>query len=66
MAVEPRGQLWFELERICKDFVEYSGLDEKAALRTLVSVLGNLLAEQQAALERLPPDIPGQTAAGRG
>jgi hypothetical protein len=51
--VQPRGQLWFELERVCDDFKSYSGLGEKEALEVLVAVLGNLLAEQQEELLRL-------------
>jgi hypothetical protein len=53
MAMQPRGQLWFELERVCQDFRDYSGLGDREALELLVIVLGNLLAEQRAALERL-------------
>jgi hypothetical protein len=51
--MQPRGQLWFELEKVCRDFRAYSGLAEKDALETLVIVLGNMRAEQQADLERL-------------
>jgi hypothetical protein len=52
-TVQPRGQLWFELERVCNDFCSFSGLSSEDALKTLVAVLNNLLAEQQATLERL-------------
>ncbi|HKI36150.1 MAG TPA: hypothetical protein VKA46_30110 [Gemmataceae bacterium] len=51
--MQPRGQLWFQLEQVCDDFKEFSGLPEKEALETLVAVLGNMLAKQQAALDRL-------------
>ena len=51
--MQPRGQLWFELEKICRDFCAFSGLSEKEALQILVTVLTNMLAEQKAALERL-------------
>ena len=50
--MEPRGELWFELERVCQDFRDYSGLGEKEALELLVVVLGNMLAEQKAELEK--------------
>jgi hypothetical protein len=61
--MEPRGQLWFELERVCEDFRAYSGLEEKAALQVLVAVLRNLLAEQEEDLAQLAglepaPDTP--------
>jgi hypothetical protein len=52
-TMQPRGQLWFALQDICQDFRDYSGLGEKEALQVLVAVLTNLLAEQQAALEKL-------------
>jgi hypothetical protein len=51
--MQPRGQLWFELEKVCRDFREYSGLGQKEALEVLVGVLTNMLAEQKADLERL-------------
>ena len=51
--MQPRGQLWFALERVCQDFRAFSGLEEMEAQKVLVIVLGNLLAEQQAALEKL-------------
>jgi hypothetical protein len=56
--MQPRGQLWFQLEQMCKDFREFSGLPEKEALEILVIVLGNMLAEQKAALERLRAQGP--------
>jgi hypothetical protein len=62
--MQPRGQLWFALEGICKDFRGYSGLDEKEALEVLIIVLTNMLVEQKTELEKLsaqqPPE-PGQT-----
>jgi len=54
--MQPRGQLWFALEAICKDFRQYSGLPEKEALKTLVIVLTNMLAEQSADLEAMEKD----------
>jgi len=60
--MEPRGQLWFALEGICRDFRSYSGLGEKQSLEVLVVVLTNMLAEQKTALETLksnqPPEPP--------
>jgi hypothetical protein len=56
--MQPRGQLWFELEKVCRDFRAYSGLAERDALEILVVVLGNMLAEQQADLERLTAAEP--------
>jgi hypothetical protein len=53
--VQPRGQLWFELQKVCNDFCTYSGLGEREALQTLVAVLRNLLAEQQESLAWLDP-----------
>ena len=60
--MQPRGQLWFALEEICRDFRNYSGLPEKEALEILVMVLSNMLAEQKAELEKLscqPSPDPG-------
>ena len=58
--MQPRGQLWFALEGICKDFRSFSGLSEKESLEVLIVVLTNMLAEQKAELETLiapkPPD----------
>lgn len=51
--MQPRGQLWFELQQKCDDFRTCSGLSEREALQVLISVLGNLKAEQEAELERL-------------
>ena len=61
--MQPRGQLWFELQRICDDFRNYSGLGEKEAAEVLVAVLGNLLADQEEELERLNAPAPGGPAA---
>ncbi len=51
--MQPRGQLWFQLEQVCQDFKDFSGLSEKEALEVLVAVLTNMLAQQQSELERL-------------
>lgn len=56
--MQPRGQLWFELEKICKDFREFSGLEPRQALETLVVVLNNMLAEQKDALQELVASQP--------
>lgn len=57
--MQPRGQLWFALEGICKDFRSYSGLGEKESLEVLIVVLTNMLAEQKAALDKLSaPNTP--------
>jgi hypothetical protein len=59
MSMQPRGQLWFQLEQICQDFKDYSGLVEKEALEVLVAVLENMLAKQRAELERVTsPGLP--------
>ncbi len=65
--MQPRGQLWFQLEQVCQDFRDYSGLSEREALQTLVAVLSNLLAEQPVELERLtsPRAAPLPEDAGR-
>ncbi len=61
--MQPRGQLWFALERVCQDFRQFSGLPEKESLQILVIVLTNMLAEQKADLDRMtapePPAEPG-------
>jgi len=66
-SMQPRGQLWFALEALCRDFRTCSGLEEKAALQVLIVVLTNMLAEQQAALEALnsanPSGPPGEASA---
>ena len=51
--MQPRGQLWFALEGICKDFRSCSGLGEKESLEVLIVVLTNMLAEQKQELEKL-------------
>jgi len=51
--MQPRGQLWFALEGICRDFRDFSGLSEKEALKVLIVVLSNMLAEQETALAKL-------------
>jgi hypothetical protein len=56
--MQPRGQLWFALEGICKDFRSYSGLGEKESLEVLIIVLTNMLAEQKTELERLSSPKP--------
>ena len=56
--MQPRGQLWFALEGICKDFRSFSGLSEKESLEVLIVVLTNMLAEQKTALAELSPPLP--------
>lgn len=56
--MQPRGQLWFELEKVCKDFREFSGLEPKESLNILVVVLTNMLAEQKAELAKLTAKEP--------
>ena len=57
--MQPRGQLWFALEGICKDFRNYSGLDAKESLEVLIVVLTNILADQKTELENLSaPKLP--------
>jgi hypothetical protein len=56
--MQPRGQLWFELQRICQDFRAYSGLPDKEAVEVLVVVLNNLLDEQKKELEKLKGTSP--------
>jgi hypothetical protein len=51
--MQPRGQLWFELEKMCREFREYCGLPQKEALEILVVVLTNMLAQQKADLDKL-------------
>ena len=63
--MQPRGQLWFALDGICKDFRGFSGLGERESLEVLIVVLTNMLAEQKKDLEKLtqnPP--PGATPTG--
>ena len=56
--MQPRGQLWFALEGICKDFRSYSGLGDKESLEVLIVVLTNMLAEQKTELESLTSPKP--------
>jgi hypothetical protein len=51
--MQPRGQLWFELQRVCQDFRDFSGLEPKEAVGVLVAVLRNLLGDQEQELARL-------------
>jgi hypothetical protein len=51
--MQPRGQLWFALEDICKDFRSFSGLSDKESLDVLVVVLTNMLDIQKNELEKL-------------
>jgi hypothetical protein len=51
--MQPRGQLWFALEALCRDFRECSGLGEKEALELICIILTNMLAEQRAQLDLL-------------
>jgi hypothetical protein len=62
ITMQPRGQLWFALEDVCRNFRDYSGLEKKEALELLVVVLTNLLAEQTADLQALS----GSTSADKG
>jgi hypothetical protein len=65
--MQPRGQLWFALEKICKDFRDFSGLGEKEALQTLIVVLTNMLTEQKGELEKVllaSPPPPASESAG--
>ena len=62
--MEPRGQLWFALKDLCKDFRSYSGLGERESLEVMIVVLTNMLAEQKTELEKLTgpkPPAPGGT-----
>jgi hypothetical protein len=67
--MQPRGQLWFALEGICKDFRSFSGLSQQESLEVLIVVLTNMLAEQRTALEDLrspkPPEPPAENARGQ-
>ena len=61
--MQPRGQLWFELQRVCQDFRDFSGLSAREAGEILVIVLRNLLAEQEAELANLSPPASGNADA---
>ena len=56
--MQPRGQLWFELQRVCQDFRDFSGLSPQDAGKVLVAVLRNLLAEQEEELAKATPPAP--------
>ena len=58
--MQPRGQLWFELQRVCNDFRDFSGLEPKESIQVLVTVLRNLLGEQEAELAKLTAVGTGQ------
>ncbi len=68
--MQPRGQLWFEFQRVCQDFREFSGLTPKEALDVLIAVLRNLLADQEQELAQLtepdPPPTNGAQGTGPG
>jgi hypothetical protein len=51
--MRPRGQLWFELQRICQDFRDFSGLEQVEALDVLIAVLRNLLADTEEERDKL-------------
>jgi hypothetical protein len=53
--MQPRGQLWFALEKVCQDFRAFSGLSDREALQILVIVLQNMLNEQKQEFDALPP-----------
>ncbi len=63
--MQPRGQLWFELQRVCQDFRDFSGLEPKEAGQILVVVLRNLLAEQEDHLAKLTPPAAGAAGGGK-
>jgi len=56
--MQPRGQLWFELQRVCQDFREFSGLSPKEALGVMLPVLRNLLADTEEELAKLTVPEP--------
>ena len=56
--MQPRGQLWFELARVCQDFRDFSGLETGEALRVMIAVLQNLLADTEAEYEKLVSGEP--------
>ena len=51
--MQPRGQLWFELQRVCNDFRDFSGLAPVDSTQVLVTVLRNLLGDQERELAKL-------------
>ena len=63
--MQPRGQLWFELQRVCQDFRDFSGLSPQEAGQVLVAVLRNLLADEEAELARVTaPEPPASSPPG--
>ena len=56
--MQPRGQLWFALEALCRDFQTCSGLPEQDALKILVIVLTNMLADKKGELDKLIAALP--------
>ena len=62
--MEPRGQLWFELQRVVQDFRDFSGLPLKEARGVLVAVLRNLLADHEEELAKLTSSGRSGEAAG--
>lgn len=60
--MQPRGQLWFALESICRDFRECSGLSEKEALEILIVVLKNMRQELEDDLTKLNASTPPEAA----
>ncbi len=66
--MQPRGQLWFQVEQVCQDFKDFSGLPEREALEVLVAVLANMLDRQRAELEQLgtPGEVRPDRPAGEG
>lgn len=58
--MQPRGQLWFALEALVRDFRECSGLSEKDGLKVLIAVLSNMLEDTKTELAKLnaPPSPP--------
>jgi hypothetical protein len=61
--MQPRGQLWFEFQRVVDDFREFSGLEPKDASQILVGVLKNLLAEQEEELRKASEVVGSPPAA---
>ena len=61
--MQPRGQLWFEFQRVVDDFREFSGLEPKESAQILVGVLKNLLAEQEEELRKASEGVGSPPAA---
>lgn len=51
--MQPRGQLWFELQRVCQDFRDFSGLETHESLQILRVVLRNLLHDTETEFAKL-------------